>query len=195
MNFKNKKKNKKKKIEKKNKQKGYTNKVYSINNNYILKITDVENEKSFQKEPIFYKHFENLLPVPKVIVYDDSKKLIKNNFLIYHKIKGDNLYSKWHLFDNQTRREIIKQLSQILKQIDEMKIDEEISKKLDLDLSLNWHDKMLQLIQSTISKIEIEKLLPENLLNKIKLYVNENHHLLREEKMGMVSFFFFCNQF
>src|SRR3989339_797611 len=99
---------------------GFTNKVYSINNQYILKVcADVENENKFLREEFFYNLFNGQLPVPKIVVFDDTKKIYNKFYVVYHKIQGDNLYSKWYLMTNLEKKEIIKQLCGYLKLINQ----------------------------------------------------------------------------
>ena len=53
---------------------GFTNKVYSIDNKFILKICeDKNNEENFKKEIFFYNFFKNKIPIPQIIFYDTSK--------------------------------------------------------------------------------------------------------------------------
>ena len=97
---------------------GFTNKVYSINDKFILKICeDVNNKNNFEREVFLYNFFKDKIPVPKIILYDNSKNIYNKPFMIYNKIQGENLYSIWHLLNNFERRDIIKQLCKILKVI------------------------------------------------------------------------------
>ncbi len=67
---------------------GFTNTIYSINDNFILKICKkISNEKNFEKEVFFYSFFKDKIIFPKIIVYDKSKKLYNKNFIIYNKIQ------------------------------------------------------------------------------------------------------------
>jgi len=73
---------------------GFTNQVYSINDKYILKICENENnEENFEKEVFFYNLFGGKIPVPEVVFYDNSKQIYNKFFMIYSKIQGDNLFS------------------------------------------------------------------------------------------------------
>src|SRR3989339_546442 len=88
---------------------GFTNKVYSINNKFILKVcADENNEENFKKEVYFYDFLKNKILVPEIKVFDKSKDIYERYFMIYLKIEGDNLYSKWHLLNNDERRNILK---------------------------------------------------------------------------------------
>lgn len=165
---------------------GFTNKIYSVNNKFILKVCEDEtNELNFEKEAYFYKFFEGKISVPKVIIYDNSKKKYCESFMVYHKIKGENLYSKWHLLNNKRRKEIIKQLCQILKKINNSSYKGFV-KKFKLKNSINWHDKIIKQINNHLKNSKKRKLLPTELINKIKDFVDTHHKVLKKQKITLV---------
>src|SRR3989339_673741 len=129
---------------------GFTNKVYSINNKFILKVcADENNEENFKKEVYFYDFLKNKILVPEIKVFDKSKDIYERYFMIYLKIEGDNLYSKWHLLNNDERRNILKQLCSILKIINKSPY-KKFAKKFKINSSMNWHDKIINNIQKNI---------------------------------------------
>lgn len=165
---------------------GWTNKVYSVNNEFILKVCDDEtNEEKFEREVFFYHYFENKIPVPKIRVYDNSKKIYGKFFMIYPKIVGDNLYSKWHLLNDDERKSIVAQLCDILKIISKSPYDEFV-KKFNLDVSVSWRDKMVNQIQNSLNEIEKRQLIPPDFIQAIKNFVAENNHVLTEQKIAFV---------
>jgi aminoglycoside phosphotransferase (APT) family kinase protein len=165
---------------------GFTNKVYLVNDVYILKVCEDEsNEQKFEIEVFFYNFFKDKIPVPKVKVFDKSKNVYGKFFMIYPKIEGDNLYAKWHLLNNEQRKIIIKQLCEILKVINKSLYDEFLQ-KFDVNFSDNWHDKILNQIQNSLKKIEEKKLLSPEFIKAIKKFVDDNHHVLKEQKMTLV---------
>lgn len=165
---------------------GFTNKVYLVNDAFILKVCEDEsNEQKFESEVFFYNFFKDKIPVPKISVFDKSKSIYGKFFIIYPKIEGDNLYSKWHLLDNDQRKIIIKQLCDILKVINKAPYDEFLQ-KFDVNFSDNWHDKILNQIQNSLKKIEEKKLLSSEFIEVIKKFIDENHHVLKEQKLALV---------
>ncbi len=165
---------------------GFTNKVYSINNQYILKVCeDTENEDKFLREEFFYNYFNGQLPVPKIITFDDTKKIYNKFYVIYHKIKGDNLYSKWHLMNNAERKEIVRQLCGFLKLINQTTVDSFV-KKFNLPPTINWRGKMVLQINESLEKVEERKLLSSNFVQHIREFVNKNQHFLDEQKIALV---------
>src|SRR3989339_491137 len=75
----------------------------------------VKSVKKIDMEVYFYNFLKNKIFVPEIKIFDKSKDIYEKYFMIYLKIEGDNLYSIWHLLNNDERRNIIKQLCSILK--------------------------------------------------------------------------------
>ena len=165
---------------------GFTNEVYSVNNKFILKVCeDLDNEEKFEIEVFFYDFFKDKIPVPKIILYDNSKKIYGKFFMIYPKIEGDNLYSKWHLMSDSERRNIIKQLCDILRIINKSSF-EKFAKRFKLNSSVNWHDKILNQIRNSLEKIEDRKIISPKLIQAIENFVEVNHNVLTDQKIALV---------
>ncbi|MBD3299797.1 MAG: phosphotransferase [Candidatus Moranbacteria bacterium] len=165
---------------------GFTNQVYLVNDQFILKVCEDEsNEQKFEREVFFYNFFKGKIPIPKIKVFDKSKKIYAKLFMVYPKIEGHNLYSKWHLLNNDERKVIIKQLCDILKTINQASF-EEFKNKFKIDFSNNWHDKVLGEIQALLKKVEAKKLLSCEFIQVIKQFINDNHHVLKEQKLALV---------
>ncbi|MBT5022338.1 phosphotransferase [Candidatus Woesearchaeota archaeon] len=165
---------------------GFTNQIYSINDKFILKICgNLDNEENFKKEVFFYDFFKNEIPVPDVIVFDESKKMYDQIFMIYYKIQGDTLYSKWHLMADIERKKVIKQLCNILKKINTFSY-EEFTTKFKIKQTYNWHDKIINKIQNSLKQIEEKKLLSTNFIQTIKKFVTNNHQVLVDQKLALV---------
>jgi len=165
---------------------GFTNKVYLINDKFILKVCEDEsNEQKFEIEVFFYNFFKDKILVPKISVFDKSKSIYGKFFMIYPKIEGDNLYSKWHLLSNDERKSIIKQLCDILKVINKSPYDGFV-KSFKINFSDNWHDKILNQIQNSLKKIEDKKIISSEFIQAIKHFVEKNQNVLNEQKMVLV---------
>ncbi len=165
---------------------GFTNKVYLIDDKYILKVCeDLENEDNFEKEVFFYNFFNEKIPVPKIRFFDNSKMIYDKYFMIYNKIEGDNLYSQWHLMNDSERKDIIKQLCVILRTINKSSY-KNFTHQFKLHSSFNWHDKVLYNIKKSLKKIKQKKLLSRKTIEKINSFVKKNHAVLSEQKMALV---------
>ncbi len=165
---------------------GFSNEVYSINDKFILKICkDENNEKNFEKEIFFYDFLKDKIPVPNVVFYDNSKKIYNKFFMVYRKIKGDNLYSKWHLMKNSERKMVIKQLCEILKIINNASYAKFV-KKFGENQKINWHKHTYQKIKKLLKKVENKKILSSFFVKKIRSFVEENHNVLDKQKIALV---------
>lgn len=165
---------------------GFTNEVFLINNKFILKVCeDKSNEEQFEQEVYFYNLFKKQIRVPEIKVFDKSRSIYNRFFTIYPKIEGDNLYSKWHLFSNEERKNIIKQLCDILKIINTTPFEEFVT-KYNVTCSKNWQDKIIDQIHDSLIKIKKRKLLSYELLKAIKKIVTDNQHVLKEQKIVLV---------
>ncbi len=105
--------------------------------------------------------------------------------MIYFKIQGDNLYSKWHLINNSERKNIIKQLCTILKTINKSPY-KKFTKKFKLTTPINWHNKILSQIQKSLKKIKDNKLITPEFIQAIKNFVHTHHKTLTEQKIALV---------
>lgn len=165
---------------------GFTNKVYDINDQFILKVCeDEKNERMFEVETFFYNFFKNKITVPDVKIFDKSKKIYDKFFMIYPKIVGDNLYALWHLLNNEQRKSIIGQLCDILKVINNAPYDD-FKKKFQPEFDESWHDKIIGQINASLQEIEKKKLLSSDFVQVIKKFVGDHHQVLREQKLALV---------
>ena len=97
---------------------GFTNTLYNINDKYIIKIcTDINNEEKFKKEIDFYNTNKENNLIPKLFLYDTTKRTIPYMYEILEKIDGVSLYDVWYKLEESKREEIIKQLCDAMKKI------------------------------------------------------------------------------
>jgi len=167
---------------------GWSSQVYSINNEYILKVCkSPDNEVNFAKEVFFYRLFKGKLPVPipEILVYDTSKKLYDKNFMIYRMIQGDNLYSKWHLLGVTERKDIVRQFCEILKCISATPY-RGFAKKFNIPVRLNWQEVILSRIQKSLVQIEEKRTLSGGFIKAVKKFVEENQATLFEQRLALV---------
>lgn len=94
---------------------------FLVNKQYIVKLNS-KAEDIFEKEIFVLNRFQNL-PVPKLVKYDNSRKLIPEEYIIERKIKGLNLSSLWLQINKKQKESIFKQLILILKTFHKIKFD------------------------------------------------------------------------
>ncbi|MCB9809193.1 aminoglycoside phosphotransferase family protein [Candidatus Nomurabacteria bacterium] len=165
---------------------GFTNKVYSVNEDFILKVCeDEENEENFEKEVFFYDFFKDKIPVPKVIFYDNSKQIYNKFFIVYPKIQGNNLYAKWHLMTDDERKNIIKQLCEFLKIINNADYKKFVE-KFKISNPINWKESIESKIQKSLQELETREILSKEFAQKIQTFVEENKLALDEQKISLV---------
>lgn len=165
---------------------GFTNTVYSIDDQYILKVcTDQNNETAFKLESQLYKHFRSLLPVPQLITYDESKSIMPNNYMLYHRIDGDNLYNVWHELTNEMRKSLIKQLCAILKTI--INTDTaDLLRSTSLKQPSSWKEVILDRITKYTEVCQHAGTISDQDVNAIKEFVAKYSHCLDEQRMALV---------
>lgn len=165
---------------------GFTNKVYLVNKKFILKICESEdNEENFRKENYCYNIFKNKLPVPKVLVFDESKRIYDKSYFIYEYIEGDNLYLKWLLLNDLERKSIIHQLCLILKTVN----NEPMSNFADIfkqDVNYTWKSYIIDKIKNSLVIIKQKKLLDESIIIKIEDFVKMNSFALERFEYCLV---------
>ena len=155
---------------------GFSNDVYSVDDKYILKISKDKQYSNFIRKDINYCGlFEDKLPVPKVLY---SGELDGKAYFIYKKIKGNNLYNVWHLSDENQRKDYIKQICKILKTINAYPHE---------TMGKTWEEFVYSEIMDRIESAEQKNLLNDNLINKIKSYLENNNHILKTEKISLID--------
>lgn len=99
---------------------GFTNLVYFVDNNYVIKMSKDEDIKNkLNKETSIYKNIK-LEFIPKFIA---SGEFNNYQYLIITKIDGKSLYSIWHTLQEQERQNCIKNIAKILKEFNQQNYD------------------------------------------------------------------------
>jgi Predicted aminoglycoside phosphotransferase len=130
---------------------GFTNTLFLLDNKYILKIcTKKENEVSFKKEIKFFLENIDNEYIPKLITYSIDKNDTNHFYEIMEKIDGVSLYNIWHTLSIEQRKDIIKQICDLLKQFHSNQkdsfdwceyIDEQILIHLEKAKQINYFNK------------------------------------------------------
>lgn len=132
---------------------GFNNMVFSINDEYILKICyNPDREFNFLNEITFYKENDYSF-IPEIITYDTTKSKVPFYYMIQKKIKGSNLYTVWSSLTSEERQKVLDNL------LNYMKI---------------FHSKQ-------VNQIDYIKKIQEEFTNYLKLIEKEN--ILAEEKV------------
>lgn len=154
---------------------GFTNTIYCVNNSYIVKVcTNLSNEDNFKREIDFY-NLNNLNSfIPKLYYSNTSKEVVPYFYEILEKINGDSLFNVWHIYSEEQRENIIKQLCECIKQI-----------HINKGNSYNWPNYMKNEFNSLYKRIkelnvfnEDELLLLKQAFNEFDKYLESNEFVL-----------------
>ena len=164
---------------------GFSNDVYSIDDRYILKAGRCGEDDQYLLRDIYLCDLlSDRVPAPSVIHADATRTLYPRVFMIYNRIPGRNLYSRWHLLDVAERRELTRQICEILRRINETPY-EGFAQEFGIDTGQSWHDRMRSRISGWIEKVGERGLLSAEVLARTAAYLEENMHVLREQKIAL----------
>ncbi len=139
---------------------GFTNDVFFIDKNYVIKLSsDKDKMWRLQKEIDLYDAFSFDF-VPQKI---SSGKFEDYEYLILSQIKGKRLYSIWHKLDESTRKEIVGQIADILKQFHQIK-----AKLPRVDVITNWKKYWKIQIKIILKKLKKLDLYNDTMAKKLK---------------------------
>jgi aminoglycoside phosphotransferase (APT) family kinase protein len=89
-------------------QRGCSNACFLVNENRVARfqVTDLPHDK-FRTEKIAYDLLRaSEIPVPEVLVLDESKTLLPHAFLITTRLPGETVYDSWNGLDGSTREQL-----------------------------------------------------------------------------------------
>lgn len=158
---------------------GFTNEIHQVDN-YILKVyVRKDGEKSFDKEENFYKTMYGKILIPNLVIADKSKAIIDKPFIIYKMIEGEPLGSRWHLLNNEQRKEIVKsacdQLGKIRKSHPNPRL---VSDK-------SWREQIISTVNRYLDNGSEKQLLTETVANDLHAFIQTNQHVLDKEILGL----------
>ena len=150
---------------------GFTNSVYSVDDKYIIKIcNNKENEINFENEIEFYKSNISNKYIPKLYSFYISNSVNDFSYEIIEKIDGESLYFVWHKFDENKRKEIVKEIVNMMKSFHSIK-----------GKSYDWGLYIKEKLERNFKKCfdlklfsESEKDLAKQLLKNISNYLESN---------------------
>jgi len=164
---------------------GFTNTIYRLDDKYILKICSAGNEMPFRNEVRLYEYFQNKLPVPRLLTYDNTWSLIPQHYMIYERIDGDNLYNVWHQFSDEQRRQVIKQLCGYLKVINDTDI-RNLPKDVELPPVPKWRNVILGQIDNYLKSAQVAGTLKPEDISAVKQYSERHAGSLDEQVIALV---------
>ena len=166
---------------------GFSNDVYDIDDQYILKSSKTleDDEIDLRKEIYLCKLLKDVVPAPTIVHADASRTALDRVFIIYKKIHGDNLLVRWHEYTNEERKSIIKQICGFIRAIAAQPHDEFVS-LFGLRVPTDWEQFIVSRITETIEKVKAEQSLPPDLETAIRTYVSKHSGVLTESKLALL---------
>lgn len=126
---------------------GFTNLVYFVDDEFVIKITNKENtKKNLEKEISIYNNI-TLDNIPKYISSGDYQNY---KYLIISKISGKSLYSVWHTLGSDEKENCIKQIAKILKNFNNQNT-KFISDEYKI---LDWTGYLINMLNEKVSALE-----------------------------------------
>ncbi len=163
---------------------GFTNEVYAVEN-YILKVcVNTENEPNFEREVFLYQALHNVARMPEPVVVDTSKSFLNKFYMIYPRIEGEPVGRRWHVLEETQRRELVADLCQQLRRIDNYPRDEYVQ-RFGLNPHPVWQDEVVNGLFLALAPIREQAILSEATVLAIEKYMAETAHVLAAQKLGL----------
>lgn len=154
---------------------GYTNKIYSINGRYILKICINErNRKNFKRASIFCQKYHESINCPKVLY---SCLNTNNPWQIEEQVEGENLFFKWNRLNKDEKEDVMRKICKELKKIHEIPVIDVFKSDFKPE---DWKHKFKKDIFKKIDSLKNKGINFANLYEKIKEYITQNLEVLDE---------------
>ena len=154
---------------------GYTNKIYSINGRYILKICINErNRKNFKRASIFCQKYHESINCPKVLY---SCLNTNNPWQIEEQVEGENLFFKWNRLNKDEKEDVVRKICKELRKIHEIPVMDVFKNNFKPE---DWKSKFKKDILKKIDSLKNKGINFTNLYEKIKEYITQNLEVLDE---------------
>lgn len=108
-------------------------------NNYVIKIYPEQKEKYFFNEKYIYERMFGVEFIPKII---DSGEIFGNKYIVITKIDAIPIFSVWSTYSEKQKEDVIKQVTDILKKINLLKIESniiEFKKYIENQFKVNFY--------------------------------------------------------
>lgn len=143
------------------------------------------DQPALEKEVYFCQLFGKRVHAPVVVKSDTTLDTFDLPYILYKKIRGQNLYTEWH--SDTQRRSVVEQICHILREINETSYDE-YSSRFAVDPQVSWRDKICGRIELAISNIEAKGTLAQTVLNKARERVAAHADALLQQRLGLTYF-------
>ena len=129
-----------------------------VNDKYVIRMNiRKSNISHFKKEYLVMNWLKKLsIPVPKVLVIDDTKKLVRYPYIIMNKLEGTEVNSGWNLLTLKEKQKIAFDAGVYLTKIHSIKFKKFGDIKRDtLGDCTSWYDYLIATLKNQLKKIKI----------------------------------------
>ncbi|GEM_PF-6088819 len=154
---------------------GQVNLVYLVNNKYIIRFSDGQQDgRNFKKEAKVLDVIGNRVLSPEVVLVDCSHKYIPFDTIVLKRIRGKTLAQEWLDCSSLQRKNYIIQLCRQLKTIHKLPLEEFSF----LSRGLSWGVEFETYIKDCFEKAEADEEIDEKAVIFMKKYFAEHHGVL-----------------
>ena len=154
---------------------GSINPVFLLNTKYIIRVDlgNPEYKDKLKKESVLFDVLPKFsIPTPRLIVFDDSRKLLKFPFFIINYISGSNLADGFSKESKKTKNQLISELGNLLKNIHSVEMSG-LEKSGLMGNVYDWVSKFKNNFQTYFSFVKANKYFPQETINQIERIFND----------------------
>jgi aminoglycoside phosphotransferase (APT) family kinase protein len=130
---------------------GWVNPVFFVNEKYVFRFNARDtNLPKLQREKIAYGLSANIgLPVPKILAFDDSKKISLFDVMVMEKIDGSNIESEWLNLKLEQRAKLAEQAGKLLRKIHSIPLNYfgDLSERSPLPQTKSWFEFLQEKVE------------------------------------------------
>jgi len=168
---------------------GSINPVFLINDKYILRIDtgDSENKDKFKKEAMLFEVLSKFsIPVPKIIVFDDSCRLIKYPYILMSNIEGRDLKDVFLTQKHETQNELSSELGALAKNIHAISSIDLGNAVIFGDIK-SWVDNEKENFRKYWSSIKKDNYFSKDICDKVEKIFSDYQKLTNWEEVGRLT--------
>lgn len=170
---------------------GFSNNVFSIGNDHVLKIGKSPGDQpALAKEAYLCNLFTRYaieICAPEVVMADTSMTQFELPYIIYTKLPGENLYTRWHEYSDRQRQDVVGQICDILRAINSVPY-KDYAATFTINTKTTWHDRMCSRITERRDMVAQRGILSSTVLEQIEEWVEHHHDSLQEETLALTFF-------
>lgn len=128
---------------------GWVNVTTFVNDDLVIRFNARDTQlPKFHREKVAFNLLKDIVPVPELLVFDDSKVMVPYDYMICKKIAGKNLEQNWSSLSEENGNILAFQAGQLLAKIHAISIDSfgEISSSGPFLKTKRWVDYLRHIL-------------------------------------------------